>query len=217
MASMTGDFAIPAGFPEVLSDLAREILRSQPTDIHKFAAEYFAKAAASAGQSSAESAPPLRVDLDGLREEIYTLFNEADTEGKGFLSMEQARKVMSSVSGRLQLTDEDLMWIMSEADENDDGKLEYEEFLKLAMDVFRSMFAKDELNNRERRKEQISEVMMQKLHGLTKDELLDDFKAMFDMYDEDKTGFLSRAQFRRSLMEAKVGFTRKEINALMHQ
>ena len=77
------------------------------------------------------------------------------------------------------------------------------------MDVFRSMFAKDELNNRERRKEQIS-VMMQKLHGLTKDELLDDFKAMFDRYDEDKTGFLSRAQFRRSLMEAKVGFTRRD-------
>eukprot|EP01033_Poteriospumella_lacustris_P012865 gene12865-9197_t len=35
------DFKIPEGFDEVLRNLTREILRSQPEDINKFAYEYF--------------------------------------------------------------------------------------------------------------------------------------------------------------------------------
>lgn len=35
------DFKIPEGFDEVLRNLTREVLRSQPEDINKFAYEYF--------------------------------------------------------------------------------------------------------------------------------------------------------------------------------
>lgn len=33
---MTKDFAIPEGFPEVLRNFTREVLREQPTDIESF-------------------------------------------------------------------------------------------------------------------------------------------------------------------------------------
>ncbi len=36
------DVAVPPEFPELLRGLTREILRAQPTDINKFAYEYFA-------------------------------------------------------------------------------------------------------------------------------------------------------------------------------
>ena len=36
-------FAVPLGFPEILKDLNREILRAQPKDIYQFCANYFAK------------------------------------------------------------------------------------------------------------------------------------------------------------------------------
>jgi hypothetical protein len=36
-------FSVPQGFPEILKDLNREILRAQPKDIYQFCASYFEK------------------------------------------------------------------------------------------------------------------------------------------------------------------------------
>jgi hypothetical protein len=36
-------FSVPSGFPEILKDLNREILRAQPKDIYQFCAAYFSK------------------------------------------------------------------------------------------------------------------------------------------------------------------------------
>ena len=32
---------VPAGFQELLKDLSREVIRSQPTDVHQFCANFF--------------------------------------------------------------------------------------------------------------------------------------------------------------------------------
>ena len=37
-------FALPEGFPQILKDFTREVLRSQTDDINKFAYEYFTEA-----------------------------------------------------------------------------------------------------------------------------------------------------------------------------
>ena len=37
------EFQIPPDFPEILRDLTREVLRSQPKDINAFAHQYFKK------------------------------------------------------------------------------------------------------------------------------------------------------------------------------
>ena len=36
-------FVVPAGFPEILKELNREVLRAQPKDIIQFSANYFQK------------------------------------------------------------------------------------------------------------------------------------------------------------------------------
>ena len=46
----TPDITIPEEFPEVLRDLNRAILESQPADIIKFCAEYFNKKVAEGKQ-----------------------------------------------------------------------------------------------------------------------------------------------------------------------
>ncbi|KAJ3188161.1 hypothetical protein HDU85_005311 [Gaertneriomyces sp. JEL0708] len=66
----TDQFTVPADFPQVLKDLNREILRSQPSDIYQFAANYFQKKleeqrAELLEQASAEQ----RVEVLGLNAE----------------------------------------------------------------------------------------------------------------------------------------------------
>ena len=46
----TPDITIPEEFPEILRDLNRAILESQPADIIKFCAEYFNKKVAEGKQ-----------------------------------------------------------------------------------------------------------------------------------------------------------------------
>ena len=56
---------------------------------------------------------------------------------KGYLDRKQALRVMSNVKDELRLNDNDLRHIMSEADENGDGVIDYNEFLPLAMRPWR--------------------------------------------------------------------------------
>jgi serine/threonine protein phosphatase PrpC len=60
-------FAMPEGFPELLKDFAREVLRTQPPNVNEFAVEYFAKRIA-ARQGTAEApASPAPAKADGAR------------------------------------------------------------------------------------------------------------------------------------------------------
>ena len=81
-------FSIPDGFPEILKGFTREALRAQPEDINQFAAEYFANLAATNGPADGEygAAPGMSVDLGSMRNQIESLFLQADVEGKGYLT-----------------------------------------------------------------------------------------------------------------------------------
>ena len=43
MASVSSrdQYSIPSGFPEILKDLSREVIRAQPNDVVEFCAKYF--------------------------------------------------------------------------------------------------------------------------------------------------------------------------------
>ena len=51
------------------------------------------------------------------------MFTAADAEGKGYLTRAQATSVVGNVAGELSFTDAQIQYIMTEADENQDGMM----------------------------------------------------------------------------------------------
>ena len=171
MANIVEQFTIPDGFADVLKSFTREVLRDQPDDINAYAAEYFAAIAAQQAPSggNGEGGEDLSVDMSSLRERIENMFMTADAEGKGYLTRPQFMAVMSSVKGELNMSDSDLRHVMSEADENDDGMIDFNEFLPLAFSIFEAIYAKQDLHKHE--DEAVSKASDLLLHGMTREEL----------------------------------------------
>lgn len=66
-----------------------------------------------------------------IEEELIEAFKVFDRDGNGLISAHELRFVMST-SGE-QLTDEDIEEMIREADENGDGYIDYEEFVRMMM------------------------------------------------------------------------------------
>jgi calmodulin len=64
-------------------------------------------------------------------DEIREAFLLFDNDGNGFISATELRHVMTSLGETL--TDEEVEELMSEADSNGDGQIDYDEFVKLMM------------------------------------------------------------------------------------
>ena len=112
-------FAMPAAFPEVLKDFTREVLRSQPESIYSFGAEYFGKLAAVEGGAPAGAIE--HFTKDELQTMVTDLFLEADADRNGTLSRSEMVGLFSKLREHLQLDDRDVMILLADADENDDG------------------------------------------------------------------------------------------------
>ena len=81
-------YSVPKEFPSVLKAFTREVLRSQPTDIWEFGAQYFSEMLAQEEAAAAtEASAPRRLSPEELRELLDSIFREADVDGSGALSM----------------------------------------------------------------------------------------------------------------------------------
>ena len=114
------------------------------------------------------------------------------------------------------MTANELRKIMAEADENEDGLIEYREFSQVAVDVLQALSSKDAAQQaREREAQNRKDVEAFLLHGMPKAELEQLLGDVFRQTDVDGSGTLDRREFSRCIREAELGLTRKEINALM--
>ena len=217
MTNIVEQFTIPDGFADILKSFTREVLRDQPEDINGYAAEYFAAIAAQQApeNNGSGAGDDINIDMGSLRERIENMFTTADVENKGYLTRPQFMEVMSSVQGELNMSDADLRHVMSEADENDDGMIDFNEFLPLAFSIFEAIYAKQDLHKHEEAAvNQASDLL---LHGMTREELEGLLHQLFNRADTEGKGYLDRQQFAKVLKDSDLGFTRREINTLMHQ
>ena len=125
-------FAMPEGFPVILKDFAREVLRAgvdSEEQIYAFGAQYFTNVASGQGQGGAQIGN--RLNMDEMRVQLKQLFEEADLDGNGCLDQSEFKKVFRSLQGDLGLTDRDVRIIMAEADEDGDGTIQYAEFAQV--------------------------------------------------------------------------------------
>jgi len=218
-------FSLPNGFPEILKDFTREVLRSQTEDMYKFGYEYFTEQIRRRDnpqdyqEQGEESGDPNRLSGEELKLKIEQLFTEADADGNGYLDRKEFKQVFNGLQEELGLTKKDVIKIMAEADENADGVIEYQEFAPIAVDVVNSIYAKQdyEAEQEARKTDALDDAREFLLHGMPREELEAMLADVFTKADADNNGFLSRKEFSQCIKEADLGFTRKEINVLMSE
>lgn len=212
------EFEVPKDFPSVLKAFSREVLRNQPENIYEFGAEYFATllseaAAQEAGTGGTAQERLTPEQLEGL---LKDLFKEADTDQSGALSMKEFKEVIRLAN--LGLSDREVGRLLAEADVNQDGEIDYEEFVPIAVDLVQGLYARME----SAAEDEVAAVQAQQeaellIRGMDKAELQKIMMDVFNKADADGSGQLSLAEFQTCIKEADLGLTRREINVLMTQ
>jgi len=219
----------------LLKSFTREILRAQPDSIYEFGAQYFSQlieeqktggkatgegpstsgAAISSVQQAAAELDLSSLTPSELEPIILRLFIEADLDGSGYLDRHEFANVLRSAN--LNLNERHVRQILAEADENEDDVIQYKEFLPVMVDILQGIKAKEQARSMMSKVEDLvrNEVEDMLLHGLTKPELEALMLRVFRKADADKSGMLSRREFKDCLMAAELGLTRKDINLLL--
>ena len=161
--------------------------------------------------------PAPKMSNDQLIERVASLFSQADADGNGFLDRKEFKQVFVSLKEELGLSNKVIKQIMAEADENDDGAIEYREFVPMAVDVINVMEAKADYKENQMldKEEALEDAKDFLLHGMPRDTLEEMLKNAFIKADKDKSGYLDRKEFKDCLKASGLGFTKKEINVMM--
>ncbi|CAM9106027.1 unnamed protein product [Pylaiella littoralis] len=157
---------------------------------------------------------------DVLTDRVALLFQEADTDGNGTLSRaEFQQQVFEMLGADAGLTPNNVLKIMAETDDNDNGVIEYKEFLPVAMETIQAIMATEQYSEnkaiRKKRSSAKTDVQDYLVKGLPRHELEKSIQEIFRGADGDGSGALDRAEFIRCLKESGLGFTRREINLVL--
>jgi Ca2+-binding EF-hand superfamily protein len=212
-------YQIPPEFPDILKDFGREVLRNQPANINEFAAKYFdclaqGLPAEGTGAEAAAGDDP-EMSLDEVETIIQDLFHKYDSDANGYLDPSEFKSLMSDLQQRMDFPPDEIYRFLAEADMNEDGMIEYEEFIPLALQIVQGMYAKKRLEQHITEIDQHAEDLL--VHGMSRDELTELVSSIFERMDQDGSGTLSKAEFATALTSMELGLTRREINTVMFQ
>ena len=152
---------------------------------------------------------------DELSEFIMDQFMKYDTDGSGYLDRKEFKALLTGTE--MGLSKKDARRLLSEADENDDGVLEYTEFVPIMTEIVSNMRAKEVAREMKEEEEDDAreQVQYHLLHGMPREELEEMMERIFSDADADGNGTLDRKEFSKCLHSAELGLTRKEINLLL--
>jgi calmodulin len=119
--------------------------------------------------------------MTGIKD-AFTLF---DTDGDGSISVKELGKVIRSLGQNP--TDAEIINIISKADSNRNGTIEFDEFV----------------------------VMMS--HRMKSVSFEDDVKKTFDLFDKNGDGFITTKELRRVLSCLKINMTDGEIDTMLRE
>lgn len=231
-SSYAKEFAMPDGFPEIVSRLAREILREQPEDLDTFCLKYFEgrlQSEPEAGMFRSGKRNSILEDPDPgliltemspqeIEELIHSLFREQDVDGNHTLDRHEFKMVFNKLGAQLGLRKNDVRRILAEADRDENGLVSYAEFIPVAMGVIQTLVAKYELRQEEERMAKVKQDAESHIyHGMPHEELEEILTSIFREADTDGNGTLDLDEFERCLADIRIGMTRKERNVLMFE
>jgi len=123
--------------------------------------------------------------------------------------------LMNDLQQRMDFPPDEVYRFLAEADMNEDGMIEYEEFIPLALQIVQGMYAKKRLEQHITDIDQHAEDLL--VHGMSREELTELVSSIFERMDQDSSGTLSKAEFATALTSMELGLTRREINTVMFQ
>jgi len=197
----------------LLKAFVREILRNQPANIYEFGAEYFKQQLDAKSQTQHYgSGGGGSTDIEN---QLRAVFIEADVDHSGYLSTKEFKQLLKHAD--LGLSNAQIRLLMSEADENEDDQIDYNEFMIAVVQLIRSFAAKKEaeVEVASRVNEAREKAEFRIAHGITKEEYESIIAEAFREADVDGSGYLSRNELRSVLKAADIGLTRKEVNLLL--
>merc|ERR1711988_261700 len=212
-------FRYPDGFADVLRDFTREVLREQPKSIPDFGAAYFENLLRQDAEMQQDdldaSSMPTRMSPEELQEFLASIFVEADQDGSGTLSYKEFKEVINT--SNLKFDKNEIRRMLMEADSNEDGYIDYNEFLPIGVDIVQAIFARREAEEAARNANEAAQeaARIALIHGMDKEQYKQMLLQYFRTHDVDNSGFLSRKEFKECMINAELGLTRREINALM--
>lgn len=133
-----------------------------------------------------------------LENTLRDMFNRADEDGSGKLNRTEFQTALRE-SG-LGLTRQEINVLMAEVDEDDDGEIDYEEFLPVCFNVLVEIVSK-----------QLEDQRIPQHEA----ELRDFFITVFRDTDEAGSGRLAPQQLRAALQSADIGLSVVQLTALM--
>jgi len=145
------------------------------------------------------------------------LFRQADVNSSGSLDSSEFLQLLKACN--LNLSRNAVRRIMQEADINDDGMVQFEEFVPVMVDIIQSMQAMEAGSALKEDEDQEAWEIAQKyvLEGMTHEELEEAALQIFQAYDVDNSGTLERSEFIECIRSMDMGMTRKEILYIMAQ
>eukprot|EP00288_Rhodomonas_lens_P001440 CAMPEP_0177726846 /NCGR_PEP_ID=MMETSP0484_2-20121128/19997_1 /TAXON_ID=354590 /ORGANISM="Rhodomonas lens, Strain RHODO" /LENGTH=433 /DNA_ID=CAMNT_0019239443 /DNA_START=133 /DNA_END=1430 /DNA_ORIENTATION=- len=199
--------SIPADFPDILKDFVREILRNQPPNIFSFGADYFRDMADNVGGGG--------MSEEDLVQYLTNLFVQSDGDGNGVLDKAEFKRLMQGAD--LGLSSKQIKLLYSQADINEDGTIEYREFIPACVELVISMQARSKLRHQKEEDEAEAEAMAEDyfFHGMSKDELEFMIREAFTQADKDQSGELDLKEFQAFLKDIPLNLTKREINMAM--
>uniref|UniRef100_A0A7S4NVP2 EF-hand domain-containing protein n=1 Tax=Guillardia theta TaxID=55529 RepID=A0A7S4NVP2_GUITH len=129
--------SIPSDFPEILKEFVREILREQPKNIFAFGSKYF-------NQKLEQYAPEefKTLQQEHLVEYLTDIFVKSDEDGNGVLDKREFKTLLQNAN--LGLTKKQIKLLYSQADMNEDGLIQYREFIPACIELISSIQARKE-------------------------------------------------------------------------
>jgi Ca2+-binding EF-hand superfamily protein len=212
---------IPDGLQDAVRSLAKTVLEEQPANILEFSVDHFkervrAKVIAETQlQRKREIQSNRRLTPEELEAYLMKLFVDADSDGNGWLSPKEFKNLLRN--SEMNFSNKEIRWVLAEADVDGDGRIDYNEFIPVAVDVVQAVYAKNELEEelKHLKEEQKNEALELLLHGMPREQLELALFSAFRDSDTDQSGYLDRREFLSALREADIGLTKKEIVNLM--
>jgi len=170
-----------------------------------------------AEENAEEEARQPEMEPEELQNTVLDMFLAADDDGNGYLDRKEFKRVLKEAD--LGLTKKDIRNVMAECDENDDGVIEYKEFMPIMVDLIHAAQARDEAQMQAEMDAMDAEFEAEDffLRGMSQQELESIMMSIFKENDADGNGVLDRKEFKKCLKSASLGLTKKEINMLLSE
>lgn len=153
-------------------------------------------------------------ELQTMYEVLTQMFKSGDVNGSGHLDRDEFFGLLRDAE--LGISEPELHMVLSEADEDDDGNINYVEFLPIAIDLVQSFRARREAQREYREQHgEVSEEALKLLYSGHVEDLVKKLDRAFKSADVANLGILSRAEFKTCMKKNAMDLTRVEFNMVL--